>query len=531
MTNGGKKEGERRMPRKRGTSRYLLAAGLLTTTAALSAYALRRLVRRLPVGRWVGIATAVWRAGSSDPQTIAAIQRARLLEMVAFARAHSAYYRALYRDLPADLTHLDLANLPIVTKPELMAHFDEGMTDPAVTRSGIERLLADPSTIGERYLDRFAVWTTSGTTGQPGVFVHDRDAVATYTIIGMLRASRVMRLVTRQQVLQVLRRGSRNALLAVTGGHFVGASETARLRRHAPRWIANSGRIFSVLQPLPDLVRALNEFQPNRMGGYPTAMAVLAQEQLAGRLHIHPSMLTPSGESLGPATRARLQVAFGCPVRTVFAASEFIALAFECPAGWLHVNADWVILEPVDATYQPVPPGTRSHTVLLTNLANRVAPLIRYDLGDSVTLKRGSCPCGCRLPAIRVGGRKADILHLQTADGATVNVLPLSIGTVVEETPGVRRCQLIQTGPRELTVRLEVASGAQDAAIWEAVSRRLYEFLRAQGARETILIRDTQPPQPDPVSGKFRQVWSAWRMPEDLAVAPGASLPSQGECG
>lgn len=52
----------------------------------------------------------------------------------------------------------------------------------------------------------------------------------------------------------------------------------------------------------------------------------------------------------------------------------------------LHLNADWVILEPVDAALRPVPPGNPSHSTLLTNLANRVQPIIRYDLGDSVTM-------------------------------------------------------------------------------------------------------------------------------------------------
>ncbi|HEX5156784.1 MAG TPA: phenylacetate--CoA ligase family protein [Ktedonobacterales bacterium] len=483
-----------------------IGAGALAATA-LGCGALLWWLRQ-PLGN----AWDIWRAGKDAPAALADRQRRRLRELVGFARTNSAYYREQYRDLPADLP--DLSVLPVVTKPELMAHFDEWMTDPAVRRTGVESFLADPATIGERYLDRFAVWTTSGTTGRPGIFVHDPDAVVMYNLIGMLRAISVMRLVTRQQLLRLLRHGSRNALLAVTGGHFVGASETERLRRHAPRWIANAGRIFSVLQPLPDLVRALNAFQPNRIGGYPTAMAVLAQEQSAGRLRIHPSMLTPAGESLSDPMRRRLEAAFGCPVRMGYAASEFLALGFECPSGWLHINADWVILEPVDGDYRPVPPGTRSYTVLLTNLANHVAPLIRYDLGDSITVKPDPCPCGCRLPAIHVEGRAADLLRFEAAGGSTVTMLPLAIGTVVEETPGVRRCQIIQTGQRELTVRLEVAVGANgtdradDATTWEAVKRRLVDFLGEQGAPPVTLVRDAQLPQPDPVSGKFRQVWS-----------------------
>jgi phenylacetate-coenzyme A ligase PaaK-like adenylate-forming protein len=47
---------------------------------------------------------------------------------------------------------------------------------------------------------------------------------------------------------------------------------------------------------------------------------------------------------------------------------------------WLHSNADWVLLEPVDRDFRPTPPARMSHTVLLTNLAIAFQPVIRYDL-------------------------------------------------------------------------------------------------------------------------------------------------------
>ena len=89
-----------------------------------------------------------------------------------------------------------------------------------------------------------------------------------------------------------------------------------------------------------------------------------------------------------------------------------MSIAYACTEGWLHVNADWVLLEPVDAEHRPMPPGEPSHTVLLTNLANRVQPIIRYDLGDSVIAKPEPCACGSPLPAIRVEGRHDDVVSL-----------------------------------------------------------------------------------------------------------------------
>jgi phenylacetate-coenzyme A ligase PaaK-like adenylate-forming protein len=114
-------------------------------------------------------------------------------------------------------------------------------------------------------------------------------------------------------------------------------------------------------------------------------------------------------------------------------------MAFSCPHGWLHLNSDWAVLEAVDENLRPTPRGEPSHTVLLTNLANRVQPIIRYDLGDSVLERPDSCPCGSPLPAIRVVGRRDDILRLIGADGRIVRIVPLAISGVVDETPGALR--------------------------------------------------------------------------------------------
>jgi phenylacetate-CoA ligase len=211
---------------------------------------------------------------------------------------------------------------------------------------------------------------------------------------------------------------------------------------------------------------------------------------------------------------------FGCPARMVYSASEFMGIGFECQEGWTHMNADWVILEPVDASYRPVPTGQPSYTVLLTNLANRVQPLLRYDLGDSVTMRPDPCPCGCTLPALYVEGRKGDILYLPARSGDTVAVLPLAVGTVIEETPGVRRAQLIQTGSSTLTVRLEGAEGGGSAAsseVWGRVEQRLREYLTGLNIAPVSIVRAQELPQPDPKSGKFRQVWNEVPPPQPAA--------------
>jgi len=146
--------------------------------------------------------------------------------------------------------------------------------------------------------------------------------------------------------------------------------------------------------------------------------------------------------------------------------------------------------------------------VLLTNLANRVQPFIRYDLGDSITVKLEGCECGSRLPAIRVEGRQDDVLYLETPGREKTPILPLALATVVEETPGVHRFQVIQTGPASVRIRLEVVPGTDEAQVWEALASGVQQYLAAQGAPMVRIERAPEPPQRDPVGGKFRQVWA-----------------------
>jgi phenylacetate-coenzyme A ligase PaaK-like adenylate-forming protein len=253
-------------------------------------------------------------------------------------------------------------------------------------------------------------------------------------------------------------------------------------------------RVFSVLSPLVEIVRDLNAFRPSLLASYPSMLESLAEEQEAGRLQIRPVLISAGGETLALKVREHIADAFGCPVRDVYGSSEAVGITYEYRYRWLHVSADWYIFEPVDRDYGLVLPAEPSQTMLMTNLANRVQPLIRYDQGDSVTLRPDACPCGSPLPAIRVVGRTNDTLSFQTEDAGEVRLLPLALGTVIEETPDVRRFQAIKTVPKLIEVRLETSLGADPEKVWNAIDRRLREYLSAQGASSVAVKRSPEAP-------------------------------------
>ncbi|WP_427173842.1 phenylacetate--CoA ligase family protein [Arthrobacter sp. 92] len=452
----------------------------------------------------IRIAWDTWRAERGGGAAIGRLQQARLAELVEFARRASPYYRRLYREVPDTIT--DPRQLPPAAKRELMEHFDEWVTDPHITLAKLKsELLSDPSKLGLLYRGKYLVATTSGTTGEPAVLVHDRTSWMVVSVVVRIRERRT--LIRAGEIVAILRRGLRGAALVAGGGHFAGVVMTEYARRRSPL-IARRLRVFSVLRPLPELVAELNGFKPTVLYGYPSAMLQLAGEQKTGHLRIRPVLAISSGESLSDHGRAEIEAVLGCRVTERYLSSEVPALTSRCREGSFHVNSDWFLVEPVDQNHQPVPAGVTSHTVLVTNLANRVQPFIRYDLGDRIEMAVDPCPCGSPFPVVRVEGRAGEALAFQTADGREATVLPLALVTVVEETAGVRRFQAIRTGPSSLTVRLETWPDADPDAVRASVRERLAGFLATQGCDAVDVQFAEELPRPDR-SGKFRQVWSA----------------------
>lgn len=446
-------------------------------------------------------------ATHATPALIAQRQQQRLLRLLEAAREGSALYRE--RLSGARLRSSELARIAPVTRAELMARFADWVTDPALELDALREFTADPSRVGEDWLGRYMAWESSGTSGQPGVFVQDAQAMAVYDALEAVRHRPPARgaggLFSAFGAMDVLGVGDRTALVAATGGHFASVVGFERMRRLNP-WLAPLARSFSLLQPVDELVAALNEFQPTLLATYPTAAALLADEAAAGRLHITPRCVMTGGERLGAAVRARLAETLGAQVRNSYGASEFLPIAWECAHGHLHVNEDWVLLEPVDRQYRPVPPGQASHTVLLTNLANLVQPVIRYDLGDQLTVLPGRCDCGSAMPRIDVVGRCDDVLRVAARKpGETVSLLPLALCTVVEEEGGVFDFQLLQRGPSTLVLRVPMEGEHAQQAIARCRDA-LQHFALAQGAQPIRVLGEPGCTVPRGPSGKACRV-------------------------
>jgi phenylacetate-coenzyme A ligase PaaK-like adenylate-forming protein len=173
---------------------------------------------------------------------------------------------------------------------------------------------------------------------------------------------------------------------------------------------------------------------------------------------------------------ARIAEAFGLTPFDLYATTEGL-WGSDCEHhDGLHLYEDGVIVENVDADGEPVPDGEPGARLLVTNLFNRVQPLIRLEIPDAVTLTSEPCRCGRTLRRIaRIDGRTDDVIWL---GGVAVHPMQFS---VVARDRDVVEFQVVQSGAG--VVVLVVAAG-EAPGLEERVRAALAERLAALGVRD-----------------------------------------------
>jgi phenylacetate-CoA ligase len=365
---------------------------------------------------------------------LAAHRTRQLRELVRLATERSPWYRKRLSGVDIDrLDETSLAELPVLTKAELMEHFDDIVTDGRLSLAGLEAHLSTVET-GGYLLGRYTALTSGGSSGQRGVFVYDWDAWAVFWLTCYRTLHRA-----RSSYPDLDPKSTRPAKMAsVTAAHFSHATAAMARTFSSPRMTTTR---LPVTLRTEEIVAGLNNLQPDFMTVYPSVLHALAHEAAAGRLRIAPRRVLAGGEPLLPEIRAAAELAWGAKVINVYGTSEGGGTAVGCDHGSTHISEDQLVIEPVDLAGRPVPPGERAARIYLTNLYNPVLPLIRYEITDEVTVLPGPCPCGsARRRIADVQGRLDDVFIYQ---GRRVH--PHLFRTALSREAGIVEYQVRQT--------------------------------------------------------------------------------------
>ncbi len=195
-----------------------------------------------------------------------------------------------------------------------------------------------------------------------------------------------------------------------------------------------------IFRPFEEQVDALLAMEPETLYTMPSNLDGLLQvfERRAIRLGSLRCIFT-GGEVLEDSIRERARHLLGVEIRDNYGSTEGF-IAWQCPAGSYHINAEHMAVEIVDENGSHVAPGQMGR-ILVTTLENRLMPLIRYEIGDYAIASNAVCSCGRTLPVMgKVIGRGINLFRLP--GNRLVSPWPL-VGPI-KERPEIRQFQIMQ---------------------------------------------------------------------------------------
>ena len=416
-------------------------------------------------------------------QQLEAHQVKALHDLRQYASERSPFYQKFHKGL----TGRPLHELPVLTKARMMEHFDELVTDRSLHLEEI-RAFAKQGEAGQRYKDRYWVNATSGSSGHPGFFLFDQSEWV-QVLASFARAqewSGVQISLTRRQKMATV--------ASISPWHM-----SSQVAATVKSWWRPSLRV-PASQPLSKTVEELNEWQPEVLIAYASMSGILAEEQLAHRLHIQPKVVYAASEILTPQTRTRVKEAWGTEPFNQYVATETASIAAEYQnCRRMHFFEDLVITEIVDEQYRPVPPGEFGAKILVTTLFSRTQPLIRYELNDSVRVSTEAHSCGLPFAVLEsIQGRVEDSLTLPAISGGEVLIRPLVINRIMDIVP-VSGWQVIEQEDNGLVVLL---TGARDGLTDETLVDQILNSLGQEGAQVPYIQIQHVAEIPKTASGK-----------------------------
>ena len=435
----------------------------------------------------MGAMIKTFKANSLSGEEIRKIQSKRLKELVEYARNNSPYFKNLYAKIGDDYI---LEELPTTNKIEMMKNFDSWLTDNNISMQKIEKFTSDINNVGRMIDGKYLIFKTSGSTGNPAIVLYDKQNIDVASAVAAFRT-----FARKEDFKAFVKNGKRTAGVFANYGFYLACGMSRYLQLQMPR--KKNKITVDVNASEEQIIKELNEFNPAMLSGYPSNLALLSSFE---ELTIKPNVVITGGELLTDEIRKKLTDKFNCYVQTHYSCTEAGEVACECTEKHLHINEDWVIVEPVDKSNNPVGYGVRSDKVLITNLSNYIQPFIRYELTDRIIVHNEKCKCGKSSCWLEIEGRTDDILEFENG----ILIAPMSFYKILEEIKGIVRFQLIQRSYQKLELRL-VADEKKVA--FDKAKKDLQEFLNSKNITGVEIFLSNELPQANKVSGKYNHIY------------------------
>ena len=406
-------------------------------------------------------------------EQLKALQLERLKALLIDIEQHVPYYQQLFKQLafnPSQIKSLDdLKRLPLTGK--------------SLIRQNSEQLKADDA-VG---LSKF---NTGGSSGEPLIFY-----------IGLKRVSHDVAAKWRATRWWGVDIGDVEAVIWGSPIELGGQDVVKWIRDKILRTHLIPAFEMSTLK-VDGFIRQITALKPKMLFGYPSALAYIAtQAEKTGlsvnNLGIKVAFVT--SERLYDYQREKIEQVFNCPVANGYGGRDAGFIAHQCPDGNMHITAEDIIVEIVNNEGQVLPDGEAGE-IVVTHLATRDFPFIRYRTGDIGVLSDQQCSCGRGLPLLKeIQGRTTDFIMAE--DGTILHGLALIY--VLRDIEGIESFKITQHSLQETSVQIV----KNQQYLLQNEEKIKYEFKQRLGENVSIEVEYVSSIAKEK-SGKFRYVVS-----------------------
>lgn len=426
-------------------------------------------------------------------EQIKKLQQQKLKKLLHYVYRNSAYYRNAFQKIgirEEDLDSVPLHSLPVMNKDVLLEHYDEIVTDEAVRQADIKVFSDNTDIKSEKYLGRYHIVHSSGSTGVEKYFLYD-DKAWRQMLLGIIRGA--LWGMHMSDILKLLKEKPRILYVAATEGRYGGAMAVG----DGVTDLGASQRCLDINMPMEKWIETVTELKPNIIIGYPSAIKLLAEQMKQRSMQGSFKRIISCGEPLTTSLRKYLEQYFQCMVINFYGASESLALGLEANGtDGMILFDDLNIIEVIDGE------------MYITCLYNYSQPLIRYHLTDKLKPRPERDGIGFSRADVLLC-RNEDAMWFEREDGSREFLHPLSVeGLCVE---GLLDYQFVQTTKQTFEIWAELsaehASGAAKERIERGIQKLINPLLKEKRLTNIIYeIKFTEHILPENSTGKKKLI-------------------------
>lgn len=401
----------------------------------------------------------------------------KLHKLIHFTLSHSPFYQKLYKEHginEKDVDQLTIDDLPVTNKKLLMENFDAVVTDHEIKIKNVkDRIFLEPEKFKTPFLEKYYLLRTSGSAGEPAMFVYTKEHLDYASRAAMIRS---------EDFIPNLLSKKRIAFCGMSG-YYLGAIGVSSLQNPLV-----DSRIIPCFPSLEKFISELEAFQPNYIVSYSSIANLIAEESLKGHLKINPLVIKCSADPLYPSYRKTIKKAFPLvKIENNYTSTEFGLMGKQSDQDLHFINHRdlcWI--------------DEKSHT--FTNMYNTTFPTIKYKNEDSFKIVESK---GQKDPFTRLqldSFRKYDTFSFVDNYGRPtyLNLIELILFNV----NGLYQFQFWQEVDNCLLVKIV---GTGDILV-EEMQQEIHKLLVSKNSEKSIkvVVERVEKLTNDPITGKFK---------------------------